>query len=113
MKKAGIKFLMVTLFMVGLTLSGTAQNRGNRGNVDQKIERMDQHLSLSEDQKVQLKELFTSTKAQRDELMTDKEGNREQLKALKQETNAKLKEILTTEQYAKLKESRQNRKKKH
>ena len=77
---------------------------GQRGDM---LKKMAEELSLTDDQKAKLQEVF---KAQR-EAMKDlsPEERREKMKESREATNAKVKEILTAEQYAKWEKIRDER----
>ena len=77
---------------------------GQRGDM---LKKMAEELSLTDDQKAKLQEVF---KAQR-EAMKDlsPEERREKMKESREATNAKVKAILTAEQYAKWEKIRDER----
>jgi Spy/CpxP family protein refolding chaperone len=77
---------------------------GQRGDM---LKKMAEELNLTDDQKAKLQEVF---KAQR-EAMKDlsPEERREKMKESREAMNAKLKEILTAEQYAKWEKIRDER----
>lgn len=77
---------------------------GQRGDM---LKKMAEELGLSDEQKTKLQEVF---KAQR-EAMKDlsPEERREKMKESREEMNAKVKEILTAEQYAKWEKIRDER----
>jgi Spy/CpxP family protein refolding chaperone len=76
------------------------QRRG--GSVQQRVDRMATELNLTDDQKTKLTTLFESQAKKRQELQNlAPEDRREKARAMMQETNKKLKEILTPEQFEK------------
>jgi len=67
-----------------------------------RIKRMAEELNLNEDQKAKLQEVFQAQRESRQDLRdATPEERREAMKTAREEMNAKLKEILTSEQYAK------------
>jgi Spy/CpxP family protein refolding chaperone len=79
--------------------------RGGRGNLEENTKEMIKDLGLNEDQAQKLKDLDKKfiTEAQ------DARGDREAMKVLMKKRNDKLKEILTTEQFEKMKALRKEK----
>jgi len=79
-------------------------------NIDERLARMKDALSLSDDQVTKLKAIFEDQKAQLDPIWKDtslsKEQKREKSKPIVESTKAKVDAVLTPEQQAKLKELR-------
>lgn len=93
--------------------STNATNRaGRRGAmVEQRVDRIATELKLNEDQKAKVLALFQKEAKERRELMTDKnlarDERREKMRTLALAQNQELKTILTSGQFEKLKELRQ------
>lgn len=83
---------------------------GHRLTIDQRLARMKDALSLSDDQVAKLKAIFEDQKAQLDPIWKDtslsREQKREKSKPIMESTKAKVDAVLTPEQLAKLKELR-------
>jgi Spy/CpxP family protein refolding chaperone len=82
--------------------------------IEQRMEMMTKQLELTTDQQAKVKALFEQegkemreARAKADEMTV--EQRREKMMARRESMDAKLKEILTPEQFQKLKEHRQNR----
>jgi periplasmic protein CpxP/Spy len=124
------KLLIITgLALGGLAASGIpagaqekppAENQqpapGRRGGpaiVERRLERLDQELTLTADQKPKVKAVLEQMQKKRQELMSDtsltQEDRREKVRAIMKDENAKMKEILTPEQYTKFEKMRQER----
>lgn len=108
-----LKSLLLVLGMLCATFT-FAQREGHKGNpeqhMQQHMERMQKDLNLTETQLTQLKpvfqELFAEKKQIHDDTSTDKEAKRASMKALEQRADAKVKPILTPEQFEKWKKIR-------
>src|SRR5690348_13775576 len=93
--------------------STNATNRaGRRGAmVEQRVDRIATELKLNEDQKAKVLALFQKEAKERRELMTDKnlarDERHEKMRTLALAQNQELKTILTSGQFEKLKELRQ------
>lgn len=77
------------------------------------VANLNKELKLSEEQQTELKKWFTTTFTQRGENMKKHQGDREAMRAqMKKDweaTDAKLKKVLTTEQYKQYKENQEKR----
>jgi Spy/CpxP family protein refolding chaperone len=93
------------------------ENKGKKrgANVEQQLQRMDQELKLSDEQKTKLKAVFEEGNKKRQEFMRDnsvaREDRREKMQALMKEQNEKIKGILTAEQWQKWEKARQEMRK--
>ena len=108
MKNVNFKYCIVLIGFLSISLLGTAQHR-EKLSVDQKLERMNQQFELSTDQQSQMKELLIEAEQKREAYRSS--GNRpsrEEMQANRKEMDAKMKSILTDEQYAKMKALRKN-----
>lgn len=107
MKKAGMKYITILLFLIGGVSIANAQSgqKHQRMNVDQKIAKMDEQLNLTDIQKEELKQFFEEQKEKRKSLREQqKEERMSSMKEMKNESERRLQEILTPEQYTKLQE---------
>ena len=116
MHKASLLVALVAGALIAFTPTLRAEDKPNRperperpagGQRGDMLEKMAEELSLSDEQKTKLQEVF---KAQR-EAMKDlsPEERREKGKQTREAMDAKIKEILTAEQYAKWEKIRQER----
>lgn len=115
MKK--IIFLSMLLFLGATFLS--AQSRTPKGRMSpeqqatQTVERLNKELKLTDKQKNELQEWFTDSFKKRNEEFQKKQEDREAMKEAmqkdRQETEARLKEILTGDQYKKYQENEKKR----
>src|SRR5262245_29446179 len=80
------------------------QKRGG-GSVEQRMERMNEQLKLTDEQKPKVKAVLEESQKARQELRSESSGapqeRREKMRGIMEKENKKLKEILTTEQYSK------------
>ncbi|MBK0370443.1 DUF4890 domain-containing protein [Flavobacterium agrisoli] len=111
------KFLLVALLSIGMV--GFAQNRPERERltpeqrVEKQTERLTKELNLSSDQQKQVKDLLTSESAEMQKMRgersdraskptaAEREVMKKQMTAAKEGHNAKMKTILTDDQYKK------------
>lgn len=116
------KILILSSALLMLLVTGcNSQQKSSREqrNPEQEAERMVEHLkqelNLTEAQQSELKTYFTASFKKRSENFEKNKDNRkerrEQMKHAQEETDARLKEILTEEQYNKHKELQENRQK--
>lgn len=87
--------------------------RGQRMNVDEQIKQLAADLNLTEDQKTKLKpilqeQLDKSQKLRQDEALP-REQRQEKMREIREATNAKIKAVLTADQYEKWQKQRQER----
>ena len=119
MKK--IVFLAATLFMF-FAISANAQQRGPREHmtpeqqVTRMVERLTEELKLDENQQKELQTYFTEQFQKRQEEFEknrpapeDREAMREKMEKEREATDAKLKEVLTEEQYKTYKANEEKR----
>lgn len=101
-----------------LTSPGLAQNTnstarpGRRGpNVQQRVERLSTELKLTDDQKTKVTALFEKEAKQgrelRDDTSLSREERRDKMRGMRQEQMKELKTILTSEQFDKFQQLRQ------
>src|SRR5437867_3633180 len=93
---------------------GQDQKAGAKGrgfSVERQMERMNEELKLTDEQKPKVKEVLEASQKKRQELFTDsnvpREERREKVQAIMAEENKKLKAILTADQYAKYEKMRE------
>lgn len=90
----------------------------NRGPVNReqrmkmRVERFNQQLNLSDEQKQKIEAVFTEEESQRSKMREQQTGDREQMRSgfekMRTERDAKMKEILTSDQFAKYTEMNRN-----
>ncbi len=120
MKKVVFLALAIILFagnVLAQTPQSTERNR-DRGPVNReqrmkmRLERLNQQLNLNDEQKKKVEALFNDEEAQMSKLREQQSDNREQNRAafekMRTERNAKMKEILTPEQFSKYTEMNKN-----
>jgi len=82
---------------------GGGQKRGP--SVEQRMERMNEELKLTDEQKPKVKAALEESQKKRQEIFTDssvpREERREKMRGIMEKENKKLKEILTADQYTK------------
>ena len=78
--------------------------RGHHGNFEERMERMKAELDLTDDQVAQLEELHQARRAEMKEIRKNGRPAPEVIQAKRQEHKAAMQEILTEEQFAKMKE---------
>ena len=110
---------VAALALASLMLCGTVNaqdakegKKGKRGpSVDQQMERMNEELKLTDEQKPKVKTVLENSQKKRQELFADSsvtgDDRRTKMQSIMEEQNKKLKEILTAEQYTKWEEMRQ------
>ncbi|WP_215226607.1 DUF4890 domain-containing protein [Echinicola shivajiensis] len=108
------KIMFLLAILTATVLQSEAQQRQGRGEMDPEkmAERvaghMEKELELSEDQKKEVYALFLESSKKRMEMRNqekeEREAAREQMKADREAQQAKLKEILSEEQFAKWEE---------
>jgi protein CpxP len=110
---------VAALAIAGLMLCGTVNaqdakegKKGKRGqSVEQIMDRMNETLKLTDEQKPKVKAVLEESQKKRQELFADSsvtgDDRRTKMQAIMEEQNKKLKEILTAEQYTKWEELRQ------
>ena len=79
------------------------QRRGG-GSVEQRMERMNEQLKLTDAQKPKVKAVLEESQKARQELRSENgapQERREKMRAIMEKENKKLKEILTADQYSK------------
>lgn len=118
MKK--VLFLTTTLFLF-LAMSVSAQQRGPREKLTPEqqatrmVERLNQELKLTEKQQKDLKTWFTESYKKRNETFEKNKENREAMRTQMQKdreaNEAKLKKVLTEEQYKTYKANEEKRQK--
>jgi periplasmic protein CpxP/Spy len=101
---------LVALFVLGSAACiAQDQPRGERGQRGNMVEKMKTELSLTDDQAAQMKEVFSQMRPSQQ----GERPSREEMQKKREEMTAKVKKILTEEQYAKyekmLKERRPQR----
>ncbi len=117
MKKA---LFLTAALCVFLMLSVSAQQRGPREKLtpeqraDKMVTRLNEELKLSDKQQTELKTWFTESFKKREEnFQKNQNQNREAMRAQMQKkreaTDAKLKEVLTADQYKTYKENQEKR----
>jgi Spy/CpxP family protein refolding chaperone len=121
MKAVRISLVIVTILVGLATLSSLASAQpgegwGGRGadpnaRLEQQIERMTEQLELTDGQKEELRPILEAQGEKMREIMQDssidREQKREQFMKLRKETEPKIKQILTEEQYEKWQKLRQ------
>jgi len=99
MKNSGA--ILILAFFVGLTALAQPQRMTPQERTDQ----LAKELSLTEEQKAKVLEHFTQEQQVFQKLRDESQGDREAMRAAmgkrREESNKKMKEILTEEQYAK------------
>ncbi|MGL5785933.1 MAG: hypothetical protein ACRCX4_03815 [Bacteroidales bacterium] len=111
MKKFKVFSLMIVCFGLFSTLTLSAQQR-NRENVDPKVrqenrmKRLTEELSLTPQQQDQITKMWNEDNAKRDEFKKLRESGKtedlkKQMKELRESREAKMKQILSPEQYTK------------
>jgi protein CpxP len=90
----------------------TAPRRGGaNATPEARVDRMAKELSLNDDQKAKLKPIFedetTKMKALRDDTTVAREDRRTKMQDIRKETDAKVKGVLTADQFSKWQEQRQ------
>ena len=102
--------LTLTVLPVKASWPGAAQT-AEKGDVKKKHDHLQEavnQLSLSDDQRGKVKDVFDDAKSKREAIWNDSSLNSEQkkdkMKSLHQETLAKVNEVLTPEQRAQLKD---------
>lgn len=108
MKK--VLIFALSLCFVATAIQAQAPKDGEKGKEKMKarFEQMKTDLKLTDEQAAKIKDLFTAQGEQMKAIRESGEVNREKMKDLMKEREAKMKEILTPEQFAKLKEMRKN-----
>ena len=115
------KLSLIAAIVAGSLLAGTGltnaqstnENRppgGRRGgmSVEQQMERMNQALNLTNEQKPKVKAVLEDTAKKRQDLAgLDQQERREKMRSITEEQDKKLKEILTPDQYEKYQKTRQ------
>lgn len=113
------KLCIITTLALGLWASSnsraTAQDQrpgGRRGpSVEQRMDRLNEELKLTDEQKPKVKAVLEATQKKRQELFTDSstppEERREKARALMNEETKKMKAILTPDQFAKYEKLRE------
>lgn len=81
------------------------QQRGGRGQRGDMTERMKTELGLSDEQVAQLKEVYSQMRPSQQ----GEKPSREEMQKKREEADAKVKKILTEEQYAKYEKMRKER----
>ena len=102
--------LAVTSMAYAQNVKESNSNGGQRrgGSVQQRVDRLNTELKLTDEQKSKITALLESQSKKRQELQTlAKEDRREKVRAMMQEQNKKMKEILTPEQFEKWQKMRQ------
>ena len=95
--------VLVTLALVLLAAAASAQPV--RRSAEERTDEMAKALALSSEQKAKVLEIFKAADEARQQFAEahqgDREAMREEWQKLRKETDTKLKEVLTEEQYAK------------
>ena len=112
--------VVAALAIAGLMLCGTVNaqdakegKKGKRGapSVEQQMERINENLKLTDEQKPKVKAVLEDSQKKRQELMADSsvtgEDRRTKMQSIMEEQNKKFKEILTADQFTKWQEMRQ------
>jgi hypothetical protein len=110
--------VIAAMAIAGLVLCATANaqdskegKKGKRGqSVEQIMDRMNETLKLTDEQKPKVKKVLEDSQKKRQELFADSsvtgDDRRTKMQAIMEEQNKKFKEILTAEQYTKWEEMR-------
>lgn len=104
------KVIAVLLFSAMVTLAAVAQPNGEKAR--QRFEKMSEELSLTDAQKVKMKEIHESYGLQIQALKSAEGENAAEIRKLRKEKQEKLKEVLTKEQLEKLETIKKENKKK-
>jgi Spy/CpxP family protein refolding chaperone len=85
-----------------------AKGKGKRGpSIEQQMDRINEAVKLTDDQKPKVKALLEDTSKKRQELSNvPQEERRTKMRAMMEEQNKKMKDILTPDQYQKYQEIR-------
>ncbi len=117
MKKQTLTFLsggfLVLALSVSPLLAGNDGEKKGGPSVEERLSKMKQNLSLTDDQTAKLKVIYDEQKAKMDPIYQDaslsKEQKGEKARAIKEDTKAKVNDVLTAEQRSELKDSREER----
>ncbi len=92
---------------------GGHKHDGERGgNVDQRIEKMTEHLELSGDQANQIRVILENAQTQAEALRDqdgDRQAKREAMRAIREDSREQIKAVLNAEQLSKLEEIAEKR----
>ncbi len=96
---------------------GAGHERGGErgGNIDQRIEKMTEHLDLSSDQASQIRAILESAKVQAETLRDqdgDRAAKRDALMAIHENSREQIKAVLNAEQLSKFEEMAEHRREK-
>jgi periplasmic protein CpxP/Spy len=112
-----IAALALGSLLVSTTVSSAQDTKGGkkgRATVEQRVERMTTELKLNDSQKTKVTSLLEADQKKMQELRADtslsQEQRREKFRALRDESDKKMKEILTSDQWEKLQKSREQMK---
>lgn len=100
---------IVTLAILSLFIASPAFSQEKKQKTD-RIEKMSEVLELTDQQSVELKEYFENARNMRAERKNGERPSKEEIAALKSKHESGLKEILTDEQFEKMKAMSANRK---
>lgn len=109
--KKQVMSLVALIVLATTTCMAQDQQRGPRGG--DPVDRMKTELGLSDEQATQLKEVFAQMRPQKPGEQNGKTAEKrerpseEQMKKQREEMNAKVKKILTSEQYTKFEQMQQ------
>lgn len=105
MKKQFLTLAAVICLGTSLCMAQDQQREGGRGQRGNMVEKMKTELSLSDEQVTQLNEVFQQNKPAQD----GQRPSQEEMQKKREENDAKVKEILTEEQYTKYQKMQQER----
>jgi len=108
------KILMVCCFLVGISAISFAQGGGRqRRSPEEQAKQLQTQLKLTDEQTAKVATIYTSQAKTRDSIRTASNGDRESMmKAMRpmmEATNAKLKTILTADQFSALEKANTER----
>ena len=103
--------LLLALFL--LCQAVWAQNPERRISIDQKMEKLNQELKLSETQQEEFRRILTTQEKQMEALRKDGKALRDSIHKIHQESHQQLKAVLTAEQVAAFEELKKTHPPKH
>lgn len=102
--RSGFRTLALGLFVISL-MAGNAFSQGFRMSPEERVAQLTKQLSLTDEQKTQVLEIFKksdeSRRAAFEKSDGDRDAMRETMQQIRADADKKLKELLTEEQYAK------------
>ena len=95
-----------------LAMAQDQKSGQRRGGVEQRMERLNEQLKLTDDQKPKVKTVLEESQKERQQLRSESSGapqeRQKKMAAILEKENKKLKEILTADQYTKYEKMRED-----